>query len=97
MTDQVEYTLTSPIVVRFKGATGDREESIDTVSIRQPKGRDMRVLDKHPGEIGQALAMIARLTGLTDAQVDEMSPRDIGEISAVIEGFMAPGLPTGGS
>lgn len=90
-----EYLLKVPIARTFRGPDGDRSETVDRVTVRPPKGRDMRVMDKVTGEIAQSLAMIAQLTGLEPYQVDELDVRDISALGEIIEGFTKPGRATG--
>lgn len=39
--------------------------------------------------------MIARLADLSEREIDEMDAIDLAGIGEIVEGFMAPGLPTG--
>jgi hypothetical protein len=89
------YKLRDPITTRFRSPDGEREEILEEVTVRQPKARDLRAVDKHQGQVAQSLAMIAALTGLTNARVDELSVFDVGQLGEIVEGFMGPGLPTG--
>ncbi|WP_417622183.1 phage tail assembly protein [Parasphingorhabdus sp.] len=91
----VEYQLLHTITVSFKNKEGNREESVDKVSIREPRGKDMRALNNVQGDISQSLEMIERLTGLDRFFVDEMHAADLAAIGEIIEGFMGPGKSTG--
>jgi len=97
MSDQTNrVTLAEPIVKRFRQADGtEREESIAEVTVRKPVAGDLRVLDSATGEIGKAFALAARLTGLDVKDVDKLAMEDFASISAIIEGFMPPGLQIG--
>lgn len=91
----VTHKLLEPITYTLKSSQGERVETTEEVTIRCPKAKDMRVVDRHTGQVAQGLAMIAQLTGLTAAEVDEMGVADVTAIGGIIEGFMEPGLPIG--
>ncbi|WP_417590779.1 phage tail assembly protein [Parasphingorhabdus sp.] len=90
-----EYVLLHPVTVTFKNQQGEREESIDKVSIREPRGKDMRALNNVHGDIAMSMEMVERLTNLDRVFVDEMHAADLAGIGEIIEGFMVPGKLTG--
>ena len=55
----------------------------------------MRVLDNFTGDVAKSLGMIARLSGLTMIEIDELDSDDLTPLMAVVQGFTPPGLPTG--
>lgn len=96
MNGPLSHTLACPITMTFNsGKPDERTETVAEVTIRAPKARDMRVVDKHTGQVAQSLAMIAQLTGLAIMQVDELDVVDVTAIGDIIEGFTKPGPPIG--
>lgn len=95
----VVHKLQEPITLTFTGSStgiaGDREEKMDSVTIRKPKAKDLRAIDAVTGDVAKSIALMARLTGLTVATVDEMDVTDFQAIGDIIEGFTQPGRPTG--
>lgn len=48
------YDLKYPIVRTFRPADGpERQEAVTSITIRPPKGKDLRVIDKHVGSVAQ--------------------------------------------
>ena len=88
-------TLKHPITTTFRSSAGEREETVTEVTVRRPKAKDLRVVDAATGEVAQAIALMAQLTTLTVAQIDDLDVEDFAALGKVIEGFMPPGLLTG--
>jgi hypothetical protein len=84
MTDTARVTLARPISVE--------ERMITEVSIRRPKVRDLRAMEKsrQPGgtELDQGIAMAAALCDLPLEAMDEMDAADFAAISEVLGGFL---------
>jgi hypothetical protein len=90
------YTLKHPVTSTYnKGQAEERTETIAVVTVRRPKGRDLRLGDAQGGAIANELKLIAQLTDLTIAQVDELDAEDIEGIQKVVAGFSPPGQQTG--
>jgi len=90
------HKLKHPVTFTFnKGKENERTEDLAEVTVRRPKGKDMRLADAQGGAVANELKLIAQLTGLEIHQVDELDVEDINAISAIVEGFMPPGRPTG--
>lgn len=86
-----EHVLIEPI-------EGNDGAWIDRVTVRRPKGRDLREMEeiveaKGPGPA--TFAMIAALTGLTAEQVDDLDAEDIVVLGEIVSNFM-PARITGG-
>src|SRR5947209_4557268 len=96
MGDAILYELKHPITITLRPKGGEeREETISETSVRRPKARDMRLLDRHPGKIAQSLALIGALTKLTPAQIDELDGEDVAGLGEIIGDFFPDGRPTG--
>lgn len=90
------YTLNQPITVMFRGPGGvEREEVITEVKVREPKAKDLRAAESETGEVGQAIALIARLTSLEPFQVDELCVQDFTALGAIVGDFFRAGQVTG--
>ena len=92
--DPVVYTPTEPLVLMGKDGKTEAFRA-ETITLRWPKAKDMRVLDREAGEVGRALALIASLADIPIQAVDELSAEDVTALSAILEGFFPGGLPTG--
>ena len=84
MTDTTRVKLVRPLNVDG--------QMITDVTIRRPKVRDLRALEKarEPGftELDQGIAMAAALCDLPLAVMDEMDAGDFAAISEVLGGFL---------
>jgi hypothetical protein len=87
MNDTARLTLVRPIRAG--------EQLIAEVTIRRPKVRDLRAIDKarEPGasELSQAIAMAATLCDLPPEAMEEMDAADFAAISEVLGGFLPRG------
>lgn len=65
---------------------------ITEVTLRRPKVRDLRNMDKQKGsDMEKTLWMIGSLSEMTPAEVDEIDAEDLEAISGVIAGFTERG------
>ena len=84
MTDATRVKLVRPLNVDG--------QMITEVTIRRPKVRDLRAMEKtrEPGftELDQGIAMAAALCDLPLAAMDEMDASDFAAISEVLGGFL---------
>lgn len=84
MTDTARVRLVRPIRVE--------EHMITEVTIRRPKVRDLRAMEKmrEPGgtELDQGIAVAAALCDLPPEAMDEMDAADFASISEVLGGFL---------
>ena len=87
MTDTHRVKLSRPLEVGGK--------TIAEVTIRRPKVRDLRAMEKmrEPGssELDQGIAMAAALCDLPLEAMDEMDATDFAAISEVLGGFLPRG------
>ena len=84
MTDIASVTLARPIRVE--------ERMITEVTIRRPKVRDLRAMEKmrepEGTELDQGIAMAAALCDLPLEAMDEMDAADFAAVSEVLGGFL---------
>lgn len=85
MADAERHPLKHP--VEYEG------ETIEFVSLRRPRVRDLRALEakKGEGDIAQSIAMIAAVTGMPEGVVDEMDAEDYTILSERIADFFPRG------
>jgi hypothetical protein len=96
--DRLVRKLVYPVDVTMTGPDGERVEQIDTLRLRMRiKGKDMRTMDNHSGDIAKSIAMVARLSGQSFAVIDELDSEDLMRLIDTAQGFTTPGLPTGPS
>ena len=88
MNESARVTLAHPLKI------GDKV--VAEVTIRRPKVRDLRTMEKmrEPGstELDQSIAMTATLCDLPSEAMDEMDAADFAVISEVLGGFL-PQVP----
>jgi Phage tail assembly chaperone proteins, E, or 41 or 14 len=90
------YQLKHPIVLRTKVQGGaENETTLEEVSVRRLKAKDLRMLDTVQGRMAQSLAIIAALTGLTAKAVDELDGEDVEGLGEIIGDFF-PGRQEAG-
>jgi hypothetical protein len=84
MTDTARVKLVRPIRVE--------ERMITEVTIRRPKVRDLRAMEKlrepEGTEVDQGIAMAAALCDLPLEAMDDMDAADFASISEVLGGFL---------
>ena len=95
------YALKHPIVLDTKSADGtEHEEELKpagfTITVHRPKGKDLKVFDRHGQEfIAATLEMIERLTQLDKIEADNLDAQDVTELGNLFERFAPSGPPTG--
>ena len=89
MTDTAHVKLARPIRVE--------ERLVTEVTVRRPKVRDLRAMDRlrAPGgaELDQGIAMAATLCDLPLEAMDEMDAADFAAISEMLGGFLLKAPP----
>ena len=97
MRPTIQITLKEPIVLR-NVETGAEVHRIATLEFREPRAGDMAAAMDAGGAGGTGsmiLALAARCSGLTRAQVDDLSIDDFFAISEVATSFLQRGQETG--
>jgi hypothetical protein len=88
------FKLTTPLVRRLKAAGGEeRTEEINELTFRRLKGKDLRGAPSN--EVDMGLHLLARSTGLTAAEVDEMEFEDVTAAIEKMESFLPSGRKIG--
>jgi Phage tail assembly chaperone proteins, E, or 41 or 14 len=70
-------------------------EKIDTVYVKRPKGKEMRLFPSEVKVLGDLHPFLAKICGLTAEQVDELDAADYKGISDVVQGLVSGFPPTG--
>jgi len=60
-----------------------------TVTMREPKVRDIRALKDLKTQEEKEMALICNLTGLTQDELDELSLKDYAKLSKALEDFLS--------
>lgn len=90
MARQFSHPLKHPITVTIKGPSGERDETITQLNFNFPeriKAKHLRATDGATGEVGKTLALLAAFGDQPVKVLDEMDAEDLGELSALVEGF----------
>ena len=93
----IKITLKEPIVLR-SAQTGEEVHRIAEINFREPRAGDMAAAMDAGGAGGTGsmiLALTASCSGLTRAQVDDLSIDDFFAISEVATSFLQRGQETG--
>lgn len=59
------------------------------VEMREPKLRDVRLLSNIKNEEEKTIKLIANLTMLTEADLDDLSMKDFSKLQKELEGFLS--------
>jgi hypothetical protein len=97
MRASIKIVLKEPIVLR-NAETGAEVHRIAEIDFREPRAGDMAAAMDAGGAGGTGsmiLALAARCSGLTRAQVDDLSVDDFFAISEVATSFLQRGQETG--
>lgn len=81
--------LTCPVVV-------DGIET-DTLHLRRPKVRDLKLMDQHTGDVNKGIHLLAALCEVPPAVIEDLDMDDFGKLSGKVEGFMPSAGKTSGS
>ncbi len=65
--------------------------TIETLEFSKPRARDMKVIDTTPGQVGQAVKLIAALCDVVEEAVDELVVEDFEAASEIVAGFFGVG------
>lgn len=71
-------------------------ETIEKLTLRRPKGKDLRKLPMEP-ELGDILDFAGRLAGVTPSVMDEMDAADVVAVAEAVADFLPSGPATGAS
>jgi hypothetical protein len=91
---ELVITLKHPVVVLAK----DGKTEIDTITsitMKRPKAKHMRAMDKATGEFGKVLGLVQATTGLPMSVIDEIDGEDVITLATRVADFLGVSLLTG--
>lgn len=69
----------------------------DTLHLRRPKVRDIKLMDAHKGDVNKSIHFLAALCGVAPAAIEELDSLDFERVSKKVEGFTKSDGKTSGS
>lgn len=94
--------MSTPITIQLSTPVTFDGYTITELNIRRPKVRDLRVMEQSTADkstqLDQGAAMVALLSGIPEAAIEELDAADFTRASEVIAGFFEKAAPlqTGG-
>ncbi len=92
--DSVKILLIESFTYKHSKLDGERTLT-ELVLGKRVKGKHMKAMDQAKGEVSQSLALVAALTGVPSAAMDELDARDLQVVLAVVEPFLPKSRKTG--
>ena len=87
---------TGAVTIPLKYPVRVGERTIDKVTLRRPKGKDLAAMEENAGgEMAQALRLIDRLLPEDTPIAGELDGVDVKRLSMVVADFLQVSLPTG--
>lgn len=72
-------------------------ETVERVEFLEPTVAMLKAMDSQKGDVGKAIALIARMTSLSPADVHKLHPFDFGRCQKVAQDFFGEFLEADGS
>lgn len=95
MSEPIVYALKHPIDIRNK--EGEAIETITSLTLVRPKGRQLKAMDRAEGEVGKTIALVCAIAGLPPSAGDLLDGEDIADLGEILAGFFGGRRPTGGT
>lgn len=70
-------------------------ETVDALTVRRPRVKDLRTLDEAKGDIAKTASLIGALCELTPREVDQLDAADFTRLGQAVADFL-PGAPATG-
>jgi len=95
------YQLKHDIVLDKRNTEGVESEEVvkaagETITVRRPKAKDLQVFD-HGGPMGGVLALLKRVTSLSDLEADNLDGEDFDALGELVAPGSKSGPPIGGT
>lgn len=87
----------SEVVVTLKHPIDVAGETVTRVTVRRPLVKHLKAMDAVEGEVAKLAALLAGLSGLPPAAVDQMDAGDFTACTAPLVGFFGKPPATGGT
>ena len=84
-----------PIIIPLRKPFMFGSRSVETLTVRPVKGKDMRRINKADGDAATTLKMASILTGEVAEVIDELQGEDLGEVLAAVNFFFVSIQATG--
>lgn len=84
----ITITLSEPII-------GPDGQQLTELTLRRPKGKDLRAMDKATGELGKTFALAQQLSGIPAPMLDNLDGADVIELSDACAVFLKRSPATG--
>lgn len=86
MTEPIVYTLKHPIELRAADS-GAITETLRELTLRRPKGKQLKAMDRAEGEVGKTLALIGACAGQPPSTMDLLDGEDFTALGEMLEDF----------
>ncbi len=97
------YSLKRPIVRETRDAHSGQENEEELkpegfcVVVNRPRAKDVKIMDQFEGrEIGGSMALLARISNLSDEEVELLDADDLAELGNLLNKASVSGQKTGG-
>lgn len=88
--------MSEPVVLKLRKPIKFGTRTVEQLTIRPPKGKDMRKIKASDGEIVTALKMASYLSGELEEVIDELEGEDLGEVMDIVNRFFLAIQGSGG-
>lgn len=95
MTEPVIITLRKPVTLEVRTGGGTKLKTVTEITIRPPKGKDLRRVDRTKSPIAISLDMASWLSGEPPQIIDELEGADLREVLKVVDDFFVAIQATG--
>lgn len=96
MSEPVTIILSKPVSIEVKTGNGPRTKTVVQLTIRPPKGKDLRRVDRTKSPISVSLDMASWLSGEPTQIIDELEGSDLREVLKVVDDFFSAFQSGGG-
>lgn len=97
MTEPVTITLRKPVTLEVRTGNGAKTKTVTEITIRPPKGKDLRRVDRTKSPIAISLDMASTLSGEPSQIIDELEGADLREVLKVVDDFFVAIQSGGGN
>ncbi len=81
--------------VRLHYPITDGKATVDRLTVKRPKAKDLRKMDEAKGNVGKELRLMEALTNVTVNDLGELEAEDFANVDEVINSYMGKRQPTG--
>jgi len=84
-----------PVTITLRKPITFGSRTIDQITIRPLKGKDMRRYNDAQGDVGKSLLFASILSGEMPGMIDELEGEDLGAVMDAVNAFFLAIQPTG--